>query len=99
MYTLFLRGDVVVAVKKNATPEDLTPYSPMEYVTLGSLPEGLEGNVGKVTWDEETKTVTPLPPPPDPGPTLEDKIAVLEEENINLMLAITELYELMIGGN
>lgn len=60
-------------------------------------------------YNRETNTFNapPIPEPqpePEPGepivpiPSLEERITSLEEESVATMLAITELYEMQIGG-
>lgn len=105
MFALFLSGNTITGIKPDPTEDELALYTVNEYVLVDVLPPELESYQGTAIWNADTQTVTIEPLAPSPASLVAEKItkleaenAALKQENIDTMLALTELYEMVLGG-
>lgn len=98
MFALFLSGNTITGIKPEPTEDELALYAANEYALVENLPTELENYQGTAIWDADTQTVTIEPLAPSRPETVVEKLARLEQENLDIMIAITELYEMNLGG-
>jgi hypothetical protein len=96
MYAIFIDNGYVRGYKRlDYEGEELTFQ--LSYRLYEELPEALVGVPANhiVKFDEEAEafTLEAVPAAPPEPPTTEERFAALEAENINLMLALTQVYE------